>query len=143
MIIINHKEKKLSLVHGDVHGSEGLSYLVSSLLAAVRWYGLTDYGSLYNDFESLEYNDSKNLCVLATLIEQLTAIKPCERKPMELCIVTSTPDKLNKEIYKAIVASVRWNGMCLQERKRANEDAQHLAVIAILLEQFVDVTIIS
>ncbi len=142
MIIVNYQEKKLSIVTNRLSEEEEKEFLISALMAGVRWNSLTDYGDLYNIPEHPTRNDSKNLHVLVTLIEKILEVTEYKRET-EICICTSTPDKLKDEIYKAIVACVRWNAVCLQEGKRGIEDVNHLAVIATFLELFAEVRTIN
>lgn len=142
MIVLNHKERILTLIHAGITSEEEKGYLVDALLATIYWNGSTEYGSLYNK-SSYQYNDGQNLCEIVHLIERLNKTIVPEEANLKIIIPTASPDEVRQCIYRAIVASTRWYGSSNDGCEKTKKDANNLIAIAKLLEQFSEIQIIE
>lgn len=136
MIIINDIEKKLSIVHERINNDEERGYLIAAILCAIKWNSISDEGAKY----SRGRIDGTNVYILSMLLERVMESKDYNNDVFTISFNSHHSPKEQKEILiKAITASFRWKGICLNQGEDISGDGDNLIELAVLLEQMLEV----
>jgi hypothetical protein len=133
MIIINHKENTLSIVHKHITDQEEKGYLIEAIVDAIRWNSLADDDRKYN----VNKVDATNVYTLAEILKRLYKAEDNEQGARLVFKSTSPSEDLNS-LMLAVIAGVRWHSL-VRSGDMTPKDCNSLQILAHFLEQMVEV----